>query len=349
MSMEFLQITWFFLVGILILGYALLDGFDLGVGNLHLFNRSAKEREEMIYSIGPFWDSNQVWLLTGGGALFAAFPMVYATVFSGFYLAFMLLLLALIFRGVSIEFHHQLNNSRWKNFWDWGFGLSSILASILFGVAIGNILRGIPLDAQFNYTGSFLDLLNPYALVMGLLSLAMFTMHGAAFLYGRGTSELAGKSRRWARKAWAVYLLLFVVGTVWSYLATPRLFINYFEFPLLFVAPAITLAALLYFPKTFKANSPWAPFLTSALSIVGIIATIGGGLFPYLVPASPDLLGSLTIYNSSSSRFTLTVMLILAVIGMPLVIFYNFYIYKKFLKPSQTKLINRSLTPPTGQ
>jgi cytochrome d ubiquinol oxidase subunit II len=346
--MEFLQLAWFFLVGILILGYALLDGFDLGVGNLHLFNKSAKEREEMIYSIGPFWDSNQVWLLTGGGALFAAFPMVYATVFSGFYLAFMLLLLAIIFRGVSIEFHHQLNNTRWKKSFDWGFGLSSIVASILFGVAIGNILRGIPMDAQFNYTGSFFDLLNPYSLVMGLLSLSMFTMHGAAFLYGTGTPYLAQKAEHWAKRAWILYFSIFIVGTVWSYLAIPRLFTNFFSYPILFIAPIITIGALLYFPKAFTTGSNSAPFFTSALSLVGIVAIIGGALFPYLVPAKPDLLGSLTIYNSSSSQLTLTVMLILAGIGMPLVIFYNYHIYKKFLRHPQNQAINQSLTPPTG-
>jgi len=348
MSLELLQISWFFLVGVLILGYALLDGFDLGVGNLHLFNRSNKEREEMIYAIGPFWDSNQVWLITGGGAIFAAFPMVYATVFSGFYLAFMLLLLALIFRAVSIEFHHQLSDYRWKRYWDWGFGLGSITASILFGVAMGNILRGIPLDAQYNYTGTFFDLLNPYSLVMGLLSLAMFTMHGAAFLYGKGTSALAPKAGGWAKKAWFIYLALFLIGTIWSYLAVPRLFSNYFAYPILFGAPIITLTALVYFPRSFNAESIWRPFLTSGLSIGGIVATIGGSLFPYLVPASSDQGSSLTIYNASSSQLTLTVMLVLAVIGMPLVIFYSAYIYKKFHEPARETGVDQPIVPPTG-
>ncbi|MCL5030614.1 MAG: cytochrome d ubiquinol oxidase subunit II, partial [Bacteroidetes bacterium] len=174
-----LNLTWFLLVGVLIIGYAILDGFDLGVGVIHLFTKDEIEKRIEMNAIGPVWDGNEVWLLTGGGALFAAFPIVYATVFSGFYIAFMLLLTALIFRAVSFEFRGKVNSSGWKKLWDLAFGLGSLLPSILFGVAIGNILRGIPINEQGNFTGSFIDLLNPYSILIGLLSLAMFIMHGA--------------------------------------------------------------------------------------------------------------------------------------------------------------------------
>lgn len=336
MTLEVLQIIWFLLVAVLVLGFAILSGFDLGVGNLHLFTNNKKEREDNFYAIGPFWDSNQVWLLTGGGALFAAFPMVYATAFSGFYLALMLLLFFLIFRSVSIEFQHQLPSSGWKKAWDWGFGLGSIVPSILFGVAIGNIMRGIPLDTKYNFAGTFFGLLNPYSIVIGLLSLTMFTMHGAAFLIARMDGDIVHKAKRWGYNAWAAFVALYIASTIWSYIATPRLFENFFSFPVLFILPLIAVSAMVYYPNALKGKGGWSPFLASTSNIVGILGTLAASLFPYLIPSNTDLANSLTIYNSSSSQLTLTVMLILAVIGVPLVILYTTYVYRKFKKiPTQ--------------
>jgi len=174
-----LQVTWFLLIGVLLTGFAILDGFDLGVGVWHLRARGDRERRTLLNAVGPVWDGNEVWLLTAGGALFAAFPPVYASVFSGFYMALMLLLLALIFRAVSMEFRGKVESDGWRRFWDLGFGLGSALPAILFGVAVGNIMRGIPLDADGNFTGTFFSLLHPYALATGLLSLAAFVCHGA--------------------------------------------------------------------------------------------------------------------------------------------------------------------------
>lgn len=171
-----LNTIWFVLVAVLITGYAVLDGFDLGVGVLHLLTKKEEEKRVNINAIGPVWDGNEVWLLTGGGALFAAFPVVYATVFSGFYIALMLLLLALIFRAVSFEFRGKVENERWKKSWDYAFGIGSLLPLILFGVAIGNILRGIPIDINGIFTGNFFTLLNPYSILVGVLSLFLFTM-----------------------------------------------------------------------------------------------------------------------------------------------------------------------------
>lgn len=331
MTWSTLQIIWFLLVGGLLTGYALLDGFDLGVGNLHLLTKTNDERQRMFFLIGPFWGSNQVWLVTGGGALFAAFPMAYATAFSGFYLALMLLLFALVFRAVSIEFRYLLNTPRWVKTWDLGFSLGSILPSILFGVAVGNILRGIPLDAGYSFTGTFFDLLNPYALTVGLLSLTMFTMHGAAFIIARTDGSLNARAYLWARNLWLIYVPLFVLVTLWSYIATPRLFANFLNQPMLFAIPLLAVAGMVYYPLALIRGKKIQPFLASVANILGLLATGAVSLFPYLVPANPSLSNSLTIYNGSSSQLTLTVMLILALIGMPLVIGYTFYIYKKFL------------------
>ncbi|ABZ84367.1 cytochrome bd ubiquinol oxidase, subunit ii [Heliomicrobium modesticaldum Ice1] len=334
-----LQITWFVLVGVLLLGYALLDGFDLGVGSLYLLTKDPDERRRMIYSIGPYWDSNQVWLLTGGGAIFAAFPMVYATVFSGFYLALMLVLFALIFRAVSIEFQHQLDSPGWRKWWDLGFSLGSLLPSILYGVAVGNILRGIPLDANGGYLGDFLGLLNPYSLVMGLVSLSLFAMHGAAFIISQSDGALQVKARRWARAAWLTLLPLFLIGTAWSYLGTPRLFSNYFDVPLLWVFPLIALLGLAAFPAALKGGNAYGPLGASALTIFGLLTTMAASLFPYIVPASNNLANSLTVFNASSSERTLMIMLILALIGLPIVLTYTAYIYRTFIRSARVMTI----------
>ncbi|MBM7866215.1 cytochrome d ubiquinol oxidase subunit II [Heliobacterium gestii] len=327
-----LQITWWVLIGVLLLGYALLDGFDLGVGALYLLTKDPEERKRLIYSIGPYWDSNQVWLLTGGGAIFAAFPMVYATVFSGFYLALMLVLFALIFRAVSLEYQHQLDSPGWRKWWDLGFGIGSLLPSILYGVAVGNILRGIPLDAKGGYLGDFLSLLNPYSLVMGLVSLCLFAMHGGAFIISQSDGALQQKARRWARAAWLALIPLFLIGTAWSYLGTPRLFGNYLSVPLIWVLPLIALIGLAYFPVALKGGRAYAPLSASALTIFGLLSTLAASLFPYIVPASNNLANSLTVFTASSSERTLMIMLILALIGLPIVLTYTAYIYRTFIR-----------------
>lgn len=334
MSLEFLQISWFFLIGILFTGYALLDGFDLGVGNLFLLAKNPKDKMAMLESIGPFWDSNQVWLITGGGALFAAFPEVYATTFSGFYLAFMLLLFALILRAVSIEFYWQIKTPTWQKVWSTNFFIGSIIPSFLYGVAMGNILQGIPLDANFNYLGGFFNLLNPYALIMGVFTVCMFTIHGAAYLFLQAPKVLHKKMLDLVKISGSLYTLLFIILTVWSYVKYPRLFNNFQANPLLFFIPVLVLALMIYVPYVLT-KKPQQSFVITSLSILGSLLIVGLSLFPYLVPASNNLLNSITLYNGSSSQLTLLVMLILAIIGMPLVLFYTSYVYRKLLKKDE--------------
>lgn len=325
-----LNTIWFCLIGFLIAGYAVLDGFDLGVGVLHLFARSNDERRINMNAIGPVWDGNEVWLITGGASLFAAFPAVYATTFSAFYLAFMLLLAALIFRAVSLEFSGKVDSPVWRRFWDWSFGLGSLLPSILFGVAVGNILRGMPIDGRGIFHGSFLGLLNPYAVLIGLLSLFMFVMHGALYMTLKTDGELRDRMSRWASGAWIGFVILYVVATISSIFACRYLFEGMPGNPLSWIFLVVLLTALVLIPISIKDKKYFRAFMASAVNILCIISLSAVSIFPRLVPSSMSPADSLTVYNASSTPRTLTVMLIIALIGMPLVIAYSTYIYRVF-------------------
>lgn len=325
-----LNTIWFLLVAVLIMGYAVLDGFDLGVGIIHLFTKDENEKRININSIGPVWDGNEVWLLTGGGALFAAFPIVYATVFSGFYLALVLLLFALIFRAVSFEFRGKVDSDKWRKAWDLAFGIGSLLPAVLFGVAIGNILRGIPINSEGTFTGSFFGLLNPYAILVGVLSLVMFTMHGSIYLAMKTTGGQKTRLKNLTPKLWITFVAVYLLATLYTFFEAPFLFDGILSSPLFWVLLVLLLLSLLYIPVAVKSNSLGRAFISSSAVIIMMIGLLGISLFPMLVPSLTDLAYSLTIYNASSTERTLTAMLIIALIGMPLVIFYTAYIYKVF-------------------
>jgi cytochrome d ubiquinol oxidase subunit II len=324
--MEALQIIWFLLIGILVIGYAILDGFDLGVGFWHLFAKKKGERTAFIHSIEPFWDGNEVWLLTAGGALFAAFPPVYATVFSGMYLAMMLVLLGLIFRAVAIEFRNKVDGPRWTKAWDFAFSFGSILPSVLYGVAIGNVLRGLELSPLGDYTGGFFALLNPFSLLCGLTGLAMFAVHGALYLSMRLDAEIALDARRWAAKAWFAFVIL-IIGT--AALGISSGLIRSMKA----VSIAMVLLALIANGAVFflnrKGRSKGA-FIASCCGIVFVMLAVAGALFPYMVPCTNEPDWSLTVFNSSSSRLTLISMLIIALVGMPIVLGYTWFIHHVF-------------------
>ena len=325
-----LNTLWFLLIGVLIGGYAVLDGFDLGVGTLHLFTKDETERRIMMNSIAPVWDGNEVWLLTGGGALFAAFPPVYATVFSGFYLAFMLLLVALILRAVAFEFRGKVASRGWRRGWDVAFGVGSFVPALLYGVAVGNVLRGLDTDLAGNVTTTLFGLLNPYALLIGLLGLALFVLHGATWLGLKTEGALQERSRRQAAWAWIAVIGLYAVSTVASFLQSPFLFEHWFQNPRTWIFFAALLAACVTGPVALRAARYGRALGASALAIVSVIALAAEGLFPRLVPTRPDLGTSLTIYSASSTPYTLRVMLVIALIGMPFVIAYTAIIYRTF-------------------
>lgn len=329
--MSGLQVTWFLLVGLLLTVYAVLDGFDLGVGFWHLFTRKEDERRALTAAVGPVWDGNEVWLITGGGALFAAFPPVYASVFSGFYLAMMVLLVALVFRAVSLEFREQVESSGWRKVWDWSFGLGSSLAALLFGVALGNLLRGVPLDARGDFAGDLSTLLNPYALLIGITGLAMIATHGALYIQLRIGGEQAARARDWTHRAWFVFLGLLVAASVATLTTQPALLRNFHTVPVLWVVPLLGLGAVVTTGVANLRGRPAVAFGASAASIVFMMALTGATLFPELVPALGDPARSLTLYNASSSARTLQTMLILALVGMPLVIGYTVWVYRRFV------------------
>ncbi|MGE5400459.1 MAG: cytochrome d ubiquinol oxidase subunit II [Ignavibacteriales bacterium] len=325
-----LNTIWFILVGVLIMGYAILDGFDLGVGILHLFTKDETEKRISLNAIGPVWDGNEVWLLTGGGALFAAFPAVYATVFSGYYIALMLLLLALILRAISMEFRSKVEDLGWRRFWDYAFGIGSLLPSILFGVAIGNILRGLPINEKGLFTGTFPGLLNPYSILIGLLSMAMFIMQGSVYLAMKSAGSQKKRAEAAASASWIALISLYVVATLSSIIISPFLFEGLLRNPLFYIVFVLLLSAFVYFPVALKAGKLKIAIISSSVIIASMIGLMAISLFPRLVPSGTNLAYSLTIYNSSSTPATLTVMLIIALIGMPAVIAYTAFIYKVF-------------------
>jgi len=322
-----LNSIWFLLVGVLFTGYAVLDGFDLGIGAPHLFTKKDEERRLMINSIGPVWDGNEVWLVTGGGALFAAFPNVYATVFSGFYLALMLLLAALIFRGVAIEFRSKQPMRWWRQMWDVSFSVGSILSALLIGVALGNIAWGVPVDDRGEFAGTFLGLLTPYPLLVGVTTLALFMMHGAIYGVMKTEGELHDKLRVWTMRCIIFFIICAVTLTMSTLLYVPHMAGRMRENPWLFSVALLNMLAIANVPREFHHGRDRMAFLSSCGAIVTLMALFALNIFPYLIYSLPHPENSLTIYNAASSSKTLGIMLVIACIGVPAVIAYTVCIY----------------------
>lgn len=322
-----LQVIWFVLVGVLFTGYAVLDGFDLGVGAIHLFTKTDQERRIMINSIGPVWDGNEVWLVTGGGALFAAFPDVYATVFSGFYLGFMLFVVSLIFRAVAIEFRSKQPMLWWRTLWDICFSVSSILCSFLVGLVLGNIVWGIPLGADFEYQGGFLDLFKPYTVLMGLTTVALFAMHGAIYVVMKTEGALHDKIRGWINRSIIAFIICYATVTMATLLYVPHMTDHIRNHPLLFVVGVLNMLAIANIPREIHHGRDFRAFLSSCAAIVALMALFGIGMFPDMVYSNPLTENSLNIFNAASSVKTLKIMFIFACLGIPVVLAYTTSIY----------------------
>jgi cytochrome d ubiquinol oxidase subunit II len=322
---------WFFLVAFLLTGYVILDGFDLGAGVLYPFiARTEDERRVVRASIGPIWDGNEVWLVAGAGAVFAAFPMVYAMTFSGFYLAIMLVLFGLILRAVSLEFRHR--DPGWRRIWDGAFFLGSLVPSILVGCALGNVIRGVPMNANGDYTGTFLELLNPYSLLVAVTGLCLIITHGAAWLALKSEGELHERAVKYRRITFWICAVLAIATSAATILTVSRASDNVFGRPLGWVFLVVLLVSLLYtIWQMMKEGGELKSFLGSALTIVGLAGIAAVGNYPEIVPArgTPPST-SLTVTNSASGHLTLQVMLIFAIIGCPLVLLYTAYVYKIF-------------------
>ncbi len=329
-----LNILWFILIAVLYIGFFLLEGFDYGVGILLPFlGKDDVKRRAIINTIGPVWDGNEVWLLTAGGATFAAFPNWYATLFSGFYLALFLLLLALIVRGVAFEFRSKDEHPRWRSTWDWCIFAGSLVPALLLGVAFANLIGGVPINEKMTYTGNLFTLLNPYALVGGLASVALFTLYGAVFLSLKTTGDLEEGARAMAWRMWPVAVVLLALYWGWSYFTVmePQLGINPGVIPI-----AMFVVALLagYFLR--KKSMGWT-FIMLALTVLLSTATTFLTLFPRVMVSSTNPGYSLTIYNASSTPYTLTVMTIVALIFVPIVLLYQGWTYWVFRKRIEAK------------
>ena len=325
-----LNTVWFVLVAVLVIGFFLLEGFDYGVGILLPFlGKDDRDRRVIINTIGPHWDGNEVWLIAAGGAIFAAFPEWYATMFSGFYLALLLMLVALIVRGVAFEFRSKDRRPQWRSLWDWMIFFGSLAPALLWGVAFANLIRGVPIDADKQFVGTFGDLLNPYALAGGLATLTAFTLHGAVFLSLKTKGELEERSHRAAMRVWlpaVIFVFLFVIA---SYFATDmftRLGVNPGPVPL---GAGVALLAAGWFIR--QRRNGWA-FVLTGLTIALSAATVAIGLYPRVMVSSLNPAWSLTIYNASSSPYTLRIMTIVALVLVPVVLIYQGWSYWVFRK-----------------
>lgn len=354
---ETLRIIWWILLGVLLIGFAIMDGFDLGVAMwLPWLAKTDMERRVLINSIAPTWEGNQVWFILGGGAIFAAWPALYALSFSGFYFAMLLVLLALILRPVGFKYRSKLTNTIWRSFWDYSLFVGGFVPSLIFGVALGNVLQGVPFyyDEYLRpfYTGTFFSLLNPFALLCGLLSVCMLAMHGAFFIELKTEGNLQQRAVHVGRISALLTLFIFIGAGFWlhyaidGYSLTSALahdgpsnplyktvlqqadawFSNYRTFPITVLAPGIgILAALIAFIFAKQAK---IAFVCSALSIAGIIATVGVSMFPFILPSSSNPEQSLLVWDCSSSQLTLFIMLVATAIFLPIVLVYTAWVYR---------------------
>ncbi len=357
---EILKMIWWLFVGVLLIGFAITDGMDMGVGNLLPFvGKTDDERRVMINTVGPHWDGNQVWLITAGGAIFAAWPAVYAAAFSGFYFAMLLVLFALFFRPVGFDYRSKLGDERWRKAWDWGLFAGGAVPSLVFGVAFGNLILGVPfyLDELLRpfYTGSFWALLNPFALVAGVLSFSLLTMHGGMWIQMRTSGEISERIKTWITYTGIVAILAFAAAGIWlvmgidgyKIISQPALdalpnplaktveissgawLNNYKTYPVTMAFPALGFLGMLGTILMSRADRPGAGFFSSSLGITGVIMTAGVSLFPFVMPSSTHPDHSFTIWDASSSHLTLSVMFWATVIFLPIVLSYTVWNYYK--------------------
>jgi cytochrome d ubiquinol oxidase subunit II len=322
--------VWFILLGVLLTGYAILDGFDFGVGIMHLFAKEDEDRRIFLNSIGPLWDGNEVWLVTFGGALFAAFPNAYATAFSGFYLAFMALLCCLIFRAVSIEFRSKHTHDLWKQAWDIGFSASSTGAAFLFGVLAGNSFIGLRLGPDMEFTGSALELFTPYTILVGLFTVVTCAMHGSIYLYLKTEGALQKRIHGWMWTTFGVFIVFYMLTTIVTLVTLPLSTANLVKYPLAWVVVLLNVLAIANIPRAIYQNKPGYAFLSSCCTIAALTFLFGSAMYPNLIVSRDNPAYSINVYNAASSQTTLGIMVLIAAIGLPFVCSYTAVVYWVF-------------------
>lgn len=333
--------TWWFLVlGGVLTGYAVLDGFDLGVGAIHLFWHKETSRRIALNAIGPVWDGNEVWLVIAGGAMFAGYPVVYATIFSAFYVPFMLLLTGIIFRAVAIEFRSKEPMLWWRTTWDIMFSASSVLITLLLGVVVGNLIQGMPIGKDLEYAGNWLDFLNPYAFLIAFTTLALFMMHGTMFLLLKTEDRVFARLTIMAKNLVIFFIIMFAMTTVTTLVYIPQMAEKFRLHPTLFALPALAILAVANIPRLITRRRYRIAFVFSGLTTALLISLFAVGLFPNIVMStlSPD--NNITIYNAASTQKTLTNLMIVAMIGVPLVAAYTTFVFWTFKgKVKQDKMV----------
>jgi cytochrome d ubiquinol oxidase subunit II len=326
-----LDILWYLVIILALICYAVLDGFDLGVGSLHLFTKKDEHRRIFLNAIGPVWDGNEVWLVVVGGALFAGFPAVYATLCSGFYNLIMLLLCGLIFRAVAIEFRSKHEAQSWRKLWDAVFCIASLTISFGIGFVLGNLIQGVSLNEHHDYVGSFSDFFHPFSLLVGILTVSLFMMHGSIFLLMKTEGKLHEMLRSWVYRCIAFFIISYAVTTVFIFMDGPHMTNPMAKQPWLIIVPLLALMAIINIPFQISRQCDGWAFISSCFSIALLLSLFAIGTYPYMIRSTLDIENnSLIIFNSASSPLTLTVLLVIVAIGIPLVIGYGFYIYKVF-------------------
>lgn len=326
-----LEILWYLVLGVASMAYCILDGFDLGVGALHLFAKTDEQRRIFLNAIGPVWDGNEVWIVIMMGGLFAGFPNAYATIFSGFYTLLMFLIAGLIFRACAIEFRSKSESTTWRSFWDVVFSISSILVGLVVGLILGNMIEGVPLNAQQEYVGTFADFFRPYSVIVAITAMSLFAMHGTIYLTMKTEGDAHKIVRKWINYAIAVFIFFYVATSIATFIYMPHMIQHIFDMPFTIVFPILALLAILNVPRLVsKGRDGWA-FIFSCLSIAFLLILFGLGTYPTIVRSTLDPeTNSLTIFNVASSQTTLRNLLVVVLIGVPLVLAYGFWIYRIF-------------------
>jgi cytochrome d ubiquinol oxidase subunit II len=358
LNYEFLKLTWWVFIGVLLIGFAVMDGFDMGVAAwLPFLGKTDDERRVIINTVGPVWEGNQTWLITAGGAIFAAWPLVYAAAFSGMYIALLLVLFALFFRPVGFDYRSKLANSTWRNAWDWALFAGGAIPSLVFGVAFGNLLLGLPFHYDETlrsfYTGSFWQLLNPFALLCGVVSLSMLMTHGAIYLQLRSDSQVQSRANKAAQWMGLIFMISFASAGLWvaygidGYILSSHQDLNaalnpltktvttslgawlnnYKIYPWMVFAPLMGFLGMIFALVNALFKQEVLAFIGSSLSIAGVILTAGFSMFPFVMPSSTNPVSSLTIWDATSSQKTLSIMLIVTLIFLPIIVFYTSWVF----------------------
>ena len=321
---------WFLVVGGVFSGYAILDGFDLGAGSLHLFFRKEQSRRIALNAIGPVWDGNEVWLVIGGGALFAGFPVLYATLFSAMYVPFMLFLAFLIFRAISIEFRSKEPMRWWRRMWDVSYSVSSIMLAFLLGLVLGNVLQGMDLGPDLEFQGNWLEFINFYAILCGITTLSLFSMHGAIYLLMKTEGRLFAKISILLKRAILFFIISFSITTLYTLIYFPHLSDRFKEVPILFIVPILAFLSIANIPRLVNKKSYGNAFIFSSLTVSFLFVLVAIELYPVLIRSTSDIAHSIDIYNASASNKALKILLTIAAIGVPLVASYTAFVFWTF-------------------